>query len=468
MSSSQRAEDKRRSSRTEAPRVVVRIPSVDRFRTHYLKDISEGGLFVKAQKSLPVGATMVLELWPPGWSEPAQLTATVIRSVTPEEASAGGELPGMAVHFVDIAPELEAKLRELIKAHEELPAPADESVGDQIETMVSELEGSREKISLLTNELAEQRGNLEALADQNQRLEALEAEMRALAERLAEEKTVVEQALEAERGRAADEQAKLRTVAKAAEGQIAELVRQLAEAKGQVAATRRQLDEVRGQGDEARREVESARETARIQVERAERLAGELKKRETREQDLRRLLSKVGGPKAALKPSAAAKKVAEDEADDEVVVEEPANGEPIAAAPSGAARPPPPPESSDFDLDLDDLDLGPDKGGKPAAKSEAAVEEEIFSGDVSEDASEDPKESLEAFSASVGPRTRILPADSLAKHHPTTEEGALVVELLGASPTFATLAHQVEEKISEERLRKLLYELATQSLIELR
>ncbi len=105
--------DKRRAPRVGAPKVVVRIPSADRFRSHYLKDLSEGGLFIRADRTFPVGSDLTIELWPPGGSPALTLSARITR-VTEPAAAQPGHPAGMGVSFVGLSGEAQ-----------DGPAPAD-------------------------------------------------------------------------------------------------------------------------------------------------------------------------------------------------------------------------------------------------------------------------------------------------------------------------------------------------------
>jgi uncharacterized protein (TIGR02266 family) len=514
MSPSDSPADQRKNPRLTAPKVVVRIPSVDRFRTHYLKDISEGGLFVKAEKVLPVGALLSLELWPPGWDEAVELSAKVIRSTDAKTAALEGAPCGMAVQFVSIPVEVDRQLKSLVEAYhgKEAEAPAD-PVGAQIEAMIQELAAARERLSQLETQLAESRGQAEAFSEQIHKLEREESEARASATQLGQERTELERKLKDATARAAAEQTKLKEqldVARAASedfarkleqerdearrqreaaakasaaeqaklkeqldaGRVAteELTRKLEQEKGEgrkqreasakaLAAeqtkAKEQLDAARLAREEVSRDVTQQREEARQQRDRADRLTTELTKRETRESELKRLLSRVGSPRAEAPVDTGG-------GDDVVVVSDSSDSE-ETAEPESPEPDSPEPEGDDLDIDFGDLDLDDEI---EAGLAVAVARSPILSSDKS--ASEAVPEGFLKFSASVKPKTRLMGRAGLDDRKASGAEERQIIELLGASPTFGTLLTQLEGKVSEERVRRFLFDLSREKLLELR
>ncbi len=464
MSPPDQTPEKRRNTRLTSPKVVVRIPSVDRFRTHYLKDISEGGLFVKAETVLAAGALLSLEVWPPGWDHPVEVSAKVTRSTDPKTAAAEGRPCGMAVQFVSVPAEVARQLEKLVNEHRDAAAAAD-PVGAQIEALVQELSTSRERFGKIEAELLDVRGQNEALTEQVEALQREEADARAAAAKLGEERTDLEQ-----RQREA-------SVAQA------KLVEELAV--------------VRGEAEGVERELEAEREESMRQRQRADDLEKQLdeerqraRARDARERGLRKLLDRVSAP------SPLASIVEEEE---EVVVV--AGSEPLDAAPSARtpSRPPPPPPPTplprppsnpparpatippdsrassglpEIDLDVDDLNLGEPGANGGEEEAAALFEDEPLGGPgntspASPEADEDPP-GFSTFVADLKPRTRVMGTEQLSGFEPGTEEEKLVVELVGASPTFSTLSTQVEGKIDEARLRRVLFDLDRRKLVELR
>ncbi len=499
--------DKRKASRLNAPKVVVRIPSVERFRTHYLKDISEGGLFVKAEKVLPAGAMLALELWPPGWDQALEVAGKVTRSVDPAAAAAEGRPCGMAVRFVNIPPEVDQQLKALVEEHgTAVEAPAADPVGAQVEAVVRELAAAREKVSQLNADLVEARGQSEAFTEQIHKLEQEESEARAATARAEGQRDDLERQLAAETARLTAERDELqrrleKETARSAQlgGTNAELQRKLekekaradglaaekdalqrkledatSKAEAEQARSKEQLEVVTGEFEALTRKFAKEREEAKTQRERAERLARDLEKREARERGLRSLLDRVSGQGGDATggdedevvvvggsdaETAHEKSEAEEEPPVDAEVEavdaiEESEGA-FAKGPEGPGAAP----DVDLDFDLDDLDLDDQtiddkKESAPASPSKAA-------------ASAEP-DSFEAFNATLKPRTRLLAGDRLSDHAPKGDQEKLVIELLGASPTFGTLISQLEGRVPEDELRRMLCLLHAGALIELR
>ncbi|MHB1845552.1 MAG: PilZ domain-containing protein [Deltaproteobacteria bacterium] len=412
--------DKRKGQRAESPRVVVRIPSIDRFRQSYLKDISDGGLFVKAQKQLPLGSFVMLELWPPGWDEAAQLSAKVVRTVDPAKATP--EAPaGMALQFVAIPPEIEARLHALVRelAEEESSAEGEDLPGAsvaRIEEMVGELELLREKVSLLETELTDSRGQIQALTEHATRLVEVQDEL------------------------------------DTAQAKVAAGERRVAELEGKLATERKAAVEAREEAKEARELAKESRESATKAREEAKRLSAELDKTKALDRDLRRALGKAAGKPAGKKPGAASRPIAPEDEDEVIVEDLDGSSDPAAAA---LFEEPKEEDGTELELGLDDLDLGDDAGsldGSSPLEPERAAAGPTF----------------EEFGKRLGPKTRLIGTDALGAHTPVEEGEALIAELISASPTYSTLLSQVGEKLDAERVRRVLFDLSAKELIELR
>lgn len=101
------APENRQTVRVPVTQVKVSISSSERLRASYLKDLSEGGLFIRAEKPLPVGRRIVVDLLPPGWAAPLRLNGVVARvQETP--------VAGMGVRFDDNPPAAVAQLKALV------------------------------------------------------------------------------------------------------------------------------------------------------------------------------------------------------------------------------------------------------------------------------------------------------------------------------------------------------------------
>ena len=77
-------------------------------------------------------------------------------------------------------------------------------------------------------------------------------------------------------------------------------------------------------------------------------------------------------------------------------------------------------------------------------------------------------DTVAAFNASLTTKTRLMPGGALGGFQSEYEDEALLAELLGAAPTFATLRSQTEGKIEEDTLRLLLQRFQRKGLVALR
>ncbi len=236
--------------------------------------------------------------------------------------------------------------------------------------------------------------------------------------------------LEVARGRErelADENERLR-------GEVARLEKGAGEARARAealaaekAAAETQLAELRARFEKETAELEE-------RVRRAEQLEAEVEKRRSRDRELRRLLEGAG--------SGGAKKKKRDPGDD------PRDAEAVVAAPSpeaaGSAFASPPVAVTTV----------------PAADEDVGVVEVEDLGGAPDD--------FDHFQRSLSPTTRLVPTDNLGGRSKGTQRDLLVRQLLEASPTYQTLLNQVHGKISEDRLRRILFELHGAGSVSLR
>jgi hypothetical protein len=436
------------------PRVVLKISSAERLRTNYLQDLSEGGLFLKADRILPMGSELTVELWPPGWTEPLALDATVVRIVEPTPGFKG--TTGMGVSFHDVAPDAAERLRELIAEHggpvEEPPAGSGDDPLEHVAALVHKLEEERAKVAELTTSLIDARGENAAYQEQLSKIERQEGAQRELSER------------------------------------------------------------ANAEADSLRHRLEEEQEMTRRLQERVTELEGELHDLRSKETKLRTLLGKAGvaggakPPKPSAQPKAAAKSTstkgakpapaapASPELDPEdpffeLAVEDAEHPQP--------ASPPPPPdlfveeapptaaEHADA-LEVAFADVIADEPIETRAHGGIATEEDLAAfldhGEEtleieSEPVAEEPelKSSIfddrlgfDKFSAALKLDTRLMPSELLASRTPASVDEALISQFVNAAPTFSTLLNQVGGSMKEQRLRQLLYELYARALIDIR
>ena len=449
MSIPQKAADRRQSPRVGVPRVVLKIQSAERLRANYLKDLSEGGLFLKADRLLPLGTELAIELWPPGWSEPLALEAKVVRIA---ELGGPGVPAGMGVSFQNMASETAVRLRELLTEHGS-PVP-DETVhaGDDplehVAALVQKLEEERIRVADLQTQLIDARGENAAYQEQLLKVERQEGAQRELNEQANAEVDVLRNRLEEEQ----------------------EMTRRLQE---KVTALEVTLDELRGKETKLRTLLGKAGMGSGAKASAAAVAESNGKPSAT--------------PKANRAPSVPAAPPEVDPADPffDLAVEDIESG----AAP--ILQPPPPPlaaqtvESADAlevafsDVIEDEPLVAPEHGGVATEEDLAAFLDEShetleLESDLIEQEPElqssifDERLGYDKFSGALKSETRLLPTDKLRGRSPASVDEALISQFVNASPTFATLLNQVGGSMKEQRLRQLLYELYARALVDIR
>ena len=149
--------ENRKSPRVSAPHVLVKISSRDRFRSTYLKDLSEGGLFVKTDKALPEGAALVIDLLPPGWTDALRLKGVVVRA----QSSAGSS--GMAVRFENNDETALSALRALVNDYQSgaLPEVRNENSQEQLQLVLGQLAETKNTLERREAELSTERSRRE-------------------------------------------------------------------------------------------------------------------------------------------------------------------------------------------------------------------------------------------------------------------------------------------------------------------
>jgi hypothetical protein len=248
----------RKHERVSAARVLLRIPTVDRLRSHYLKDLSEGGAFVRLREPMPVGALVMIELQAPWLEGPLQLRSRVVRVVEPDSDG----VAGMAVKFEALDETVSAKLRGLIDGCRNAPPeagtetkPAGSAFAANVERLRSEMEAVQ-SLARAEKEIA--------VREQERLQEELETARQGFALALKERIALDERdkkRLEEERDAVMRERDRLSTV---------------------VAGLKRERDAIRSERDKAQAECDSIRERlnqANDAVEDRERVARGVERR---------------------------------------------------------------------------------------------------------------------------------------------------------------------------------------------
>ena len=107
--------NQRRHLRVRGGQVAAHVRIGEQGTACMIENISQGGLFLRTERGLPVGSAIVISLVKPGMKVSLQLTGKVASLVTKEQAAEQHQAPGMGVAF-DPVPEVAAKrLAELLK-----------------------------------------------------------------------------------------------------------------------------------------------------------------------------------------------------------------------------------------------------------------------------------------------------------------------------------------------------------------
>lgn len=252
------ADERRKFERVNIPRVLVKISTPERLRVAYLRDLSEGGVFIKTDKPLAVGRELEIDLLPPGKTEPIRLRGTVVRTLTDEAAKKAGNV-GFGVKFGDIGAEAQAAVNALLDEYKDggdsaEPEPADEASTPSLDAI--ELKVALEKIEQLSSALQSQEKELSA---ERKRRSELQDRMKLVAQELEHAK--------AQGGAAGGASSPaLQSELDAARAETAELRLKLAEAEGDLEAFRQEVSTLE-EDDAATRKIAETLAQAKAKTE---------------------------------------------------------------------------------------------------------------------------------------------------------------------------------------------------------
>src|SRR5690348_4001779 len=116
-------QDRRVVNRLPVPRVLVKISTPERMRVAYLKDLSEGGVFIRTDKPLALERVVDVDLLTPGRAEPLRLRGRIVR-VQNDEASRVANLQGMGVKFIELTLQQDAALKAMVAEYSTVAAAA--------------------------------------------------------------------------------------------------------------------------------------------------------------------------------------------------------------------------------------------------------------------------------------------------------------------------------------------------------
>ena len=212
--------ENRKNPRSATPNILVRISTRERFRHSYLKDLSEGGLFVKTDKPLPPGRTVTVDLLPPGWTDPLRLTGTVVRNGGEGTAGMGIKFEGVDDHSLEALSKLLSEYTEAVdEGHEPMPPPPEGAL------RASGGDPGQEQVLALQERLAQRESELEV-----ERGKFAQAQ-RQLSQLLAEAQMASSPSSTGETAQALHERT----------GELAEARARLAEVEGELAAFKEEL-----------------------------------------------------------------------------------------------------------------------------------------------------------------------------------------------------------------------------------
>lgn len=108
--------NRRADTRVRAHKIQVWIKNDQDLRERYLRDLSEGGLFILSDPPSPVGTELDVELLPPGWAEPLLLRGTVVR-IADDAVARSLSLVGMGVQLDPPSQWTRVRLEALLVQH---------------------------------------------------------------------------------------------------------------------------------------------------------------------------------------------------------------------------------------------------------------------------------------------------------------------------------------------------------------
>jgi hypothetical protein len=269
-------DDRRTQSRLPVPRVLVKISTPERMRVAYLKDLTEGGVFIRTDKPLQLERVVDVDLLAPGRTEPLRLRGRIVR-VQNDEASRVANLTGMGVKFIEVTPQQDGALKALVNEYSTKPAslaPASE-VPD---ASTVQLRQALETVEVLRVQLNERENELRAEHDRRQdlsvRVLALTKELEGVKARGADGSGVALEALKVELTAARAELGELKARLAQAEGNAASYRQEIAVLEEDDAQTRRLAEALAQQKAKQDAELKKLREDIQHHAQLAEQERG--------------------------------------------------------------------------------------------------------------------------------------------------------------------------------------------------
>ncbi len=251
--------DNRKTPRIATPNVMVRVSTAERFRAAYLRDLSEGGLFIKTDKPLPLGREVTIDLLPPGFTLPLRLGAVVVR-----QGGAAG--PGMGVSFQNLDPTAQEALRSVIASYANAAVPPN-LPGPPRPDAARDLEVLLEQYAILKNTLETRDRELGA-----ERTRREEASQRAL--KLAED--LEAQRTQADRSASNSPTPELQIALGEKQAELADARMRISELEGSLEAYQTEVQVLEEDDANSRRLASALAQEKLLLSEQAQRLSSEL------------------------------------------------------------------------------------------------------------------------------------------------------------------------------------------------
>jgi len=279
-------EDRRAINRLPVPRVLVKISTPERMRVAYLKDLSEGGVFIRTDKPLALERVVDVDLLAPGRVDPIRLRGRITR-VQNDEASKLANLQGMGVKFIEVTPQADAALKALVQeysaqARPAVPVQSAVPDGDTV-ALKQALETAEVLRSTLTQREAELHAEHERRQELSVRVIALTQELESVKTKGSDGQSVALEALKVELQASRAELGELKARLQAAEGNADSLRQEIAVLEQDDATTRRLAESLAQAKTKLEAELKRARDelSANAQAVEAERSSGFARSAET-------------------------------------------------------------------------------------------------------------------------------------------------------------------------------------------
>lgn len=274
-------EDRRAINRLPVPRVLVKISTPERMRVAYLKDLSEGGVFIRTDKPLQLERIVDVDLLAPGRVEPIRLRGRITR-VQNDEASKIANLQGMGVKFIELTPQAEAALKGLVNEYltqtrPAVPVPSEVPDGNTVA-----LKQALETAEVLRQTLEAREAELHAEHQRRQELSArvltLTEELEGVRTRGSDGQSVALEALKVELSAARAELGELKARLQQAEGNAENYRQEIAVLEEDDASTRRLAETLAQQKQKLELELKKTRDelanhASQVEAERSSGLA---------------------------------------------------------------------------------------------------------------------------------------------------------------------------------------------------